>query len=274
MEVTSMNGRAKRGDTARPKYIKINSRDLLIPEHAQRKFNIHHGDNLAAHFTMEKYKPIDVSFRNGKYYVIDGQHRLYAMKKCNGGDCSILCYVHYGMTEHDEAMFFLDQMNGVKPILTTDRMRIRYEIGDEVVVDMVRGAEMAGFYIDFGTNKSNNRIVALAALEQAYKALGSAEYCKMLVTLKKAYNGRSDSLVREMLMGMALFFKTYKDKFDPNVLAATLKKNTAPMDIIIEGRSFGRQHNGHSELRNGRPFAVAILNAYNKRRKAPLENLL
>lgn len=274
MELTEMNGYAKRNDLTRPKYIKINSRDLLIPEHAQRKFDKRHGDALAANFTMEKFKPIDVSFRNGKYYVIDGQHRLYAMKKRRGGDCSILCYVHYGMTEYDEAMFFLEQMNGTKAILTTDRMRIRYEIGDETVVGMVNGAVKAGFCIDFGTNKANWRIIALAGLEQVYKVLGNDEYYKMLVTLKKAYNGRSDSLIREMLLGMGLFFKTYKGEFDPNVLATCLKKNTAPMDIIMEGRSYGKRSNGHGGLSNGRPYALAILNQYNKRRGKQLENKL
>jgi hypothetical protein len=250
----------------KPKYLKINSRDLMIPDHAQRKFKQHHGDYLAANWKMDKFKPLDVSFRDGKYWVIDGQHRLYAIKKIKGGDCTVLCYVHYGMTIQDEAEFFLNQLNGIKTILTTDRMRIRFMIGDETVVGMVRGAEKAGFIVDFDNKKATNRITALAALEIAFKALPYDEYIKMLTTLKKAYNGRVDSLCREMILGMALFFQKYYGQFDTNALANTLKTPTTPSDILMEGRSYSQSH-GDKGLFRGKHFARAILKAYNKRRK-------
>lgn len=250
----------------KPKYLKINSRDLMIPEHAQRKFNQRHGDKLAADWTMEKFKPLDVSFRDGKYWVIDGQHRLYAMKKRKGGDCTILCYVHYGMTVHDEAEFFLNQLKNTKTILTTDRMRIRFMAGDETIVQMVRGAENVGFIVDFNNKKATNRITALAALETVFKALSYDEYVKMLNTLKRAYNGRVDSLSREMLLGMGLFFQKYYGQFDMNALANTLKTTTTPSDILTEGRSYNQSH-GDGGIYRGKYFARAILKAYNKRRK-------
>lgn len=266
MEMMDFNTSQKNDN--KPKYLRINTRDLIIPEHAQRKFKQHHGDYLAANFTIEKYKPIDVSFRDGKYWVIDGQHRLYAIKKRKGGDCTILCYVHYGMTAYDEAMFFLDQGRGIANILTTDRARIRFEIGDEAVVGMVRGAEKAGFTVDFSTNKATNRIVAVSALEQVYNALKPEQYVKMLQTLKRAYNGRTDSLTREMLYGFGLFFLKYNGHFEPNALATSLRTKATPSDIVIEGRSYGKAHSGRKGLiSNGKPFARAILHYYNANRK-------
>ena len=187
MEVMDFNTIQKNDN--KPKYLKINSRDLMIPDHAQRKFNQRHGDKLAADWTMEKFKPLDVSFRDGKYWVIDGQHRLYAIKKRKGGDCTILCYVHYGMTVHDEAEFFLNQLKNTKTILTVDRMRIRFMTGDEKVVGMVRGAEKAGFIVDFDNHKANSRITALAALETVYNAISYDEYVKMLTVLKRRITG-------------------------------------------------------------------------------------
>lgn len=250
----------------RAKYLKINTRDICIPEHAQRKFDQRHGDKLAAEWTMEKFKPLDVSFRDGKYWVIDGQHRLYAMKKRKGGDCTVLCYVHYGMTVNDEAEFFLNQLKNTKAILTTDRMHIRFMIGDETIVQMVRGAEKVGLIVDFSNKKATNRITALAALEIAFNALSYDEYIKMLTTLKRAYNGRVDSLCREMILGMALFFQKYYGQFDTNALANTLKTTTTPSDILMEGRSYSQSH-GNTGIYRGKHFARAILKAYNKRRK-------
>ena len=264
MEVMDFN--TIRKNDSKPKYLKINSRDLMIPDHAQRKFNQRHGDKLAANWKMDKFKPLDVSFRDGKYWVIDGQHRLYAIKKIKGGDCTILCYVHYGMTVHDEAEFFLNQLKDTKTILTPDRMRIRFMTGDETIVGMVRGAEKAGFIVDFDNHKATNKITAYAALETVYKALSYDEYVKMLTVLKKAYNGRVDSMCREMLLGMGLFFQKYYGQFDPNSLANTLKATTAPTDILMEGRSFNGSR-GDGGIYRGKYYARAILNTYNKRRK-------
>lgn len=250
----------------KPKYLKINSRDLMIPDHAQRKFNQRHGDKLAADWTMEKFKPLDVSFRDGKYWVIDGQHRLYAMKKRKGGDCTILCYVHYGMTIHDEAEFFLNQLKNTKVILTVERMRIRFMIGDEILLGMVKGAEKAGFIIDFDGHKAKGRITALSALETVYKAISYDEYVKMLTVLKKAYGGRVDSIGREMLLGMGLFFNKYHGQFDLNALINTLKTSATPSEILIDGRSLGTTH-GDGGIYRGKPYARAILKVYNLRRK-------
>ena len=49
-------------------------------------------------------EPVVVSFRDGKFYVIDGQNRIAAMRKMNNGrEVMVLCKVHSGMTYQDEA---------------------------------------------------------------------------------------------------------------------------------------------------------------------------
>ena len=51
-----------------------------------------------------------VSFRDGKYYVFDGQHTIDARKVMNGGkDLPILCKVYMGMNEEEEALLFAKQ---------------------------------------------------------------------------------------------------------------------------------------------------------------------
>ena len=52
-------------------------------------------------------EPLLVSFRDGKYYVIDGQHRLAAIRRMNDGkDAIIPCTVLTGLTYEDEADLF------------------------------------------------------------------------------------------------------------------------------------------------------------------------
>ena len=55
--------------------------------------------------------PIVVSYRDGRYNVIDGQHRVTAMKRMSesgktAADVKVLCVVHTGLTYADEAELF------------------------------------------------------------------------------------------------------------------------------------------------------------------------
>ena len=48
--------------------------------------------------------PVIVSFRDGKFYVIDGQHRIAAMRKMNNGsEVMAVCKVYSGLTYEQEA---------------------------------------------------------------------------------------------------------------------------------------------------------------------------
>lgn len=53
--------------------------------------------------------PIEVSLRNGKYNIVNGQHRVAAIRRIMGGkDKLVNCLVYTGMTyEQEAAMYFL-----------------------------------------------------------------------------------------------------------------------------------------------------------------------
>lgn len=255
---------------------KINSKDMYAHPVAQREFDKKHADNIAKHFSWDKFKPIDVSFRDGKYWVIDGQHRLYAIKKINyGKDCAVLCNVHYGMTLIDEANFFLDQQCGVKKIKINDNLKVLYKIGDESVTSMVRGAVAAGWTVDFSTEKKDGRIIAVATLKRIFNALPYEQYVSVLKTIKNIWDGNADSICREMMLGMSYFFKTYYGQFSPTDLESSLRR-VSPLAILRDGRVLGSSKaNNSNKLAVGRPFAKCILREYNnKRRKNKLEDVL
>ena len=52
--------------------------------------------------------PVHVSYRDGCFWVIDGQHRKYAIEmKYNDPDQPVECIVHHGSSEKDEARLFI-----------------------------------------------------------------------------------------------------------------------------------------------------------------------
>ena len=61
--------------------------------------------------------PPKVSYRDGRYIVIDGQHTIVGLKTLNGGnDLSILCRVYTGLTKEEEALVFAEQTGASTPL--------------------------------------------------------------------------------------------------------------------------------------------------------------
>lgn len=255
-----------------PEFMKINTRDLLPHPIAQREFLPEWAHQIAKNFKWEKYKPVDVSYHNGKYYIIDGQHRVSGIRQHFGKDCVIMCRVHYGMTELDEANFFLEQDKGRKHISRIDQMWVRYKIGDEVITDMVRIATKVGFIVDGKSNNSKYKIAAVGTLEKVYKYLSREQFFDMLSVIKKAWDGHPDSIGREMLLGMAVFYKAYWGMFDSKALVRALSK-ILPDVIIRDGRSvsaaYGALNGGgnYAISRRALPYARSILRCYNNVRR-------
>ena len=93
------------------KELRIMSTDLLIPRNTyQRELNTDRVHKIVKQFDERVANEPKVSFRNGSYYVFDGQHTIAARVERNGGNpLMILCKVYYGLTEKDEARLFAEQ---------------------------------------------------------------------------------------------------------------------------------------------------------------------
>lgn len=88
----------------------IHSSKLIYPrEIYQRGVQRKRVELIAADFNEYVANEPKISFRNGKYYVVDGQHTIEARILRNGGRAlPILCKVYTGMTMQQEALLFAE----------------------------------------------------------------------------------------------------------------------------------------------------------------------
>src|SRR5438477_904506 len=74
----------------------------------QREFRKAHGDHLAANLDLNKLGFMIVNFRDGHYWVVDGQHRLYALLEFGfSPDDVVECEVYENLTDAEMADMFL-----------------------------------------------------------------------------------------------------------------------------------------------------------------------
>ena len=257
-------------------YMQLNIAQLHPHPIAQREFNEKRAKDIAKNFSWDKFIAPEVSVRNGKYWVIDGQHRIAALRMAIGDKASIICHVHTNLTEEEEREIFINQKRIVKPLTANEILRVMYLAADKDVCEMVRGATLAGWVVDFKARKRDGCMSQTRTLMMLYQELGAKAYTDMLQCMKAAWNGNKESTVRDILMGMGKFYQVYAGKFDSKDLAADLKK-TDPVVVRREGHALVGTSAGRmwmDSIRWGIPFAQVILRAYNKGRRNKLDESL
>ncbi|MCM1304833.1 MAG: hypothetical protein NC305_14715 [Lachnospiraceae bacterium] len=228
----------------------------------QRPVNHREVDRLIREWDERLLDPITVSFRDGKFYVVDGQHRIAAMRKMNGGSgVMVNCRVYSGLTYEQEAALCYKLDKAKKRLSLSQATNALAESGTDPETSEIKElVENCGFVWALGKSKGKTgEIVTTRALVNAYRLLGGAAFTRMLQLLWDAWEGDPRSLTASVLSGMALFVKTYETEMNDSTFVKRLSR-ADPDEINRRGRADFSTNN--TALR----FARVILEKYNGQR--------
>ena len=196
-------------------------------------------NKLSLEWAPRLLTPLVVSYRDGKYYLVDGQHRVCVLRQKNDGkDTAVLCRVFRGLTYEQEAELYykLDRAKG--HLRLPHATKALLESGsDPELVEVSRLLEEAGFIwaLDKPTGK-DFEIASTRTVINAYRLLGGTSFSRMLLLLAKTWHGAPSSLKSYVLSGMALFVKTYETELKD---ATFIKRMSTvdPEEIIRRGKA-------------------------------------
>lgn len=116
----------------------VNVSDITINPLAQREYKPAHAEHIATNFDPDAFQYPVLSLRGGKFYCVDGQHTIGALRLMGWDDQQVQCVVHEGLTESQEADLFL-KLNDRKTIRAFDNFRIAVvaERSDEVDIERI-----------------------------------------------------------------------------------------------------------------------------------------
>ena len=214
----------------------INSKLLEVPRGSyQRELNIKRVRKIAARFDPRLVNPPKVSYRNGHYYVFDGQHTIAVLKLLNGGkDLMIRCIVYTGMTESEEALLFAQQTGESAKLTPGDRMRAMIYGGDPECMAFLKATESVGLNLDYAQRRGKLRIGCIGTAFEEFKRVGADLYKEALSLIVAAWHGDPESLRAETIQSVIRFIELYRDEYDPRRLVTRLLK-TDPLTIYREG---------------------------------------
>lgn len=133
----------------------LNSAYLEIPAEYQRELSIPNIERMSAEFTEWIANPPKVSYRDGHYYVFDGQHTLMTRKSMNGGaDLPIICKVYYGLTQEEEAILFSRQTGVSAPLTAGAKLRAALFGKDAEAIAFLNATESTGLQLGLDSTAS------------------------------------------------------------------------------------------------------------------------
>ena len=215
----------------------INSAFLEIPAEYQRKLNIPNVEKMSAEFTELIANPPKVSYRDGHYFVFDGQHTIVTRRAMNGGqDLPIICKVYEGLTEEEEAMLFSRQTGVSTPLTAGAELRAALVGKDPESLAFVKATESTGLQLGLDSYRAPWKIICIRTAFKEYKAYGADLYKEALTMLAKGWEGDPDSLRSGILQGMVRFVALYQGEYDPDRLVKRLH-TVHPMTLVNDEKS-------------------------------------
>ncbi|MBQ6208073.1 MAG: hypothetical protein IJK52_13440 [Oscillospiraceae bacterium] len=238
----------------------LNSGILYSGQAYQRPVSQRDVDELVQLWDEALFEPPIVSYRKGKYHLVDGQRRVSAIRQMNGGrDANILCRVFHDLTYEDEALLLYRLDKAKKRMTLSQSTNARIQSGQDSVIRSIRKElNEEGFeWILNRRNIGNYHIHATSAVLRAYNVLGRSAFGWMFRLLRATWQGSPASIGAFMLNGMTLFLKTYETDIDEQTFVRRLSayEPDALLDLAKQDTSTTRR-----DLRCAR----VLLEKYNK----------
>ena len=222
---------------------------------------------IAANFSEYIANEPKVSYRDGRFYVFDGQNTVEARRTCIGGkDVTIRCKVFYGLTKEDEATLFAIQTGNATCLTAGERLRANLVAENPDALYFVGITSNAGVEFAYDGIRAPWKIYCIETAYELYKQYGCERYVEMLHIINEAWKGNVDSYLAGVIRGVARFISVYEGEYSRERLVQQLAR-THPKTIT----QLAQKDTGSSANRHMRQI-LRIYNGASREMSLPLKN--
>ena len=212
-------------------YQMVNSALLIPCAEYQRVLHVEKVAHIAENFSEYVANEPKVSFRDGRFYIFDGQNTVEARRTCNGGmELPIRCKVFYGLTKEDEATLFAIQTGNATCLTAGERLRANLVAENPDALYFVGITSNAGVEFAYDGIRAPWKIYCIGTAYELYKQYGCERYVEMLHIINEAWKGNVDSYLAGVIRGVARFISVYEGEYSRERLVQQLAR-THPKTI-------------------------------------------
>lgn len=251
--------------------------EMHVDPVTQRKLKRSWAQEIAENFDPDRLRVIVLSLRaDGKYYIVDGQHRIEALRLMGYGDQLVDCDVfdRRGMVAEDvqreDAKLFLELSKTLaqKP-LRAFQLAVVAEQAVECNIDrIVKALDLA-----VAPGSAPGSVSAISALRRVYAGAGTGRsnpdaLHRTLQVILRAWGREASNFNGKIINGLGLVQVRYGANLDQDVLVKKLAAHPGGAAGLIgsAGTLYSIRHTDIAKC-----MASVIVDIYNKGRKEKLE---
>lgn len=186
----------------------------VVWAHAQREFNERHASKIAASFDPDLFDDLVVTLPNGDgiYHVVDGQHRMAAIRSLYGEEEQVPCRVVTAKDPARAAAIF-DKINTGRRLPSgIEKFRVRVTAGSETEVAINKIVTQLGCRIEGGSH--SNCIRATAVLIRIHDSFGLDVLKETLVTIRGTWRDDKGAFEGPIIEGFGALIGAHRGHLD------------------------------------------------------------
>lgn len=234
---------------------------MKVSPTAQRKLRPSRVNFLEANLDLEQLGTPTVSHRDDCYYVLDGQHRIEALKHHGWGDQQIQCWTYEELTEEQEAEVFL-KLNNRLAVRRFDHFTIGVQAGRTAEAEIDRVVRAQNLLIS--EENVSGAIRCVAALESVYRSSDSATLGRTLRIIRDAYGDAG--LQSAVIQGIGMLCQRYNGQLPEDVAKRKLAAGNGGVNGLLAAAERMRQKTGHTKTQC---IAAAAIETINQGKDSP-----
>lgn len=241
----------------------INADDIKVNPVAQREFRPAWAEKILSEFDLDKYQVPHVNKRaDGSLYVMEGQHSTWAYREYFGEGQQVQVWLYNGLTEEEEAEFFLS-LNNKKSIDLMAKFKVGVTAGRPDECDIDRIVRANGCHVG-GSSKGS--ITAVAALTTIYSRHGAQVLGQTLRIIRDSFT--EGGYERPILLGISMVLARYPD-LEVGRLVMRLSAQRNGWKGVIQKTTAIKEHMGCTQPEAAAAAVVEFYNAGRGGKKLP-----
>ena len=237
---------------------------MRVSPYSQRDLNTARVDHLAANIDLEQIGNPTVNQRGTTYHILDGQHRVEALRQIGYGDQQIQCWTYTGLTDEEEAEKFL-KLNDNLAVSAYSKFTVGVNAGREIETDIDRIVRAANLVVS--KDAIPGAIGAVGTLRRVYTRSSPATLARTLRIIRDSYG--DTGLEAAVIDGVGLLCQRYNGQLDDDQAVERLAAAHGGVNSLLGKAEVLRRQTGNQRNHCVAASAVEIINSKRGGNKLP-----
>lgn len=211
-----------RGKRSKNKIVYVEARGLKVHPSAQRKLVPAQVKKIMACLDLDAIGTLHVVNVQGQYWIIDGQHRWWALMNHGLGEWEVRCEVHVDVTDQAGASQKFLTLNNKATVAPFDKFVNEVDAGDPVAVGAANVTKRHGLKIDRQATDGN--VAAVTAIKKIWALDDGATLSETYETLIEAQGRTASAMEGKVIEGVAMVLSRFNGELDRATLIKKIAK--------------------------------------------------